>query len=308
MKTLLIVGVDSVVGANCAASWLETARVVGLSCGADVSISGCERAHLDRPTLDGVRKCLNQTRATHVVFCGVAARSSWESSAKLNDDANVELWATVASELNLHFTLISSDAVFTGPWMFHDETSPAACPSSEATRIRDLEARVQAACSKSLIIRTNAFGWSPSGTKSGWLESVIEALESNKPIESDSIGHATPILASDLADYLEPALEDELSGVFHIAGAERISQHGFVRQLAAVMELVAPVQRTIRELESRPTGFGRGETSLQTKRFRSEYECSMPMLNEGLRRLAEQNRSGYRERLGSQSIRSERAA
>ncbi len=308
MKTFLIIGVDSVVGANLAASWSEQTRVIGLSSGAPVSISGCERATVERSSLDGFRKCLQQTRATHVIFCGSAAKSSWESPAKSGDDANAELWAIATAELGLHFTLISSDAVFSGPWMFHNETSQTICRSAEAKAIREIEARVQAACPNSLIVRTNAFGWSPSGSKNGWLESLISALENNKAIELDPICHSTPILASDLADYLEPVLEDELAGVFHIAGAERVSPHGFARQLAATLELAAPTQRTIRELESRPSGFGRGETSLQTKRFRSEYECSMPMLSDGLQRLVQQQQSGYRDRLAGKAIRTGKAA
>jgi dTDP-4-dehydrorhamnose reductase len=203
--------------------------------------------------------------------------------------------------------MISSDAVFTGPWMFHDENCTTLCPSAEATAIRHIESRVRELCSKTLIVRTNAFGWSPAG-KNGWLESVLSALEANQPLPLDPICHATPILASDLADYLAPALEDELTGVFHIAGAERVSPHQFVKELASAFELGTPASRTIRELSSRPTGFGRGEASLQTRRFCAEYDCSMPMLSEGLARLVEQHRSGGRDRLCGQTIRHGKAA
>ena len=130
----------------------------------------------------------------------------------------------------------------------------------------------------------------------------------NRALELDPICHGTPILASDLADYLAPALDDELTGVFHIAGAERVSPYQFAKQLASAFELGTPASRTIRELAARPTGFGRGEASLQTRRFRTEYDCSMPMLSEGLARLVEQHRSGGRDRLAGQSTRPSKAA
>lgn len=307
MKTFLIVGIESVVGANLAASLCGQTRVVGVSAGSSVSLPGCERATLDHGNADAIRNCLQQTRATHVIFCGSAACSFWDPTGKGFEDSDAVLWATAAAQEKRHFTLISSDAVFTGPWMFHDEDSTATCPSSEATGIRQVETRVREACDNSLIVRTNAFGWSTSGSK-GWLETLLTGMENNQPLELDPICHATPILASDLADYLDPALDDELTGVFHIAGAERVSPHQFARQLASAFEVSSPATRTIRELDARPTGFGRSETSLQTRRFRSEYDCAMPLLNEGLARLVEQNRSGYRDRLCGKTTRQGKAA
>lgn len=307
MKTFLIVGVESVVGANLAASWSEVARVIGLREGSGRRLSGCDEAFLAEHSAEGLRQCLERTRATQVIFCGAAARSTWEPSGPSFANADAELWAVAAANADCHFTMISSDAVFTGPWMFHDEHCTALCPSLAATEIRRIESRVREVCAKSLIVRTNAFGWSPAGQQ-GWLESLLSALENNRTLELDPICHATPILASDLADYLAPALEDELTGVFHIAGAERVNSYQFAKQLASAFELGTPASRTIRELAARPTGFGRGEASLQTRRFRTEYDCSMPMLSEGLARLVEQHRSGCRERLCGQTIRQSKAA
>lgn len=307
MKTFLIVGIESVVGANLAASWCGQTRVVGISAGSNLSLPGCERATLERGNPDAIHSCLQQTRASHVIFCGSAARSFWDSTGKAFENSDAVLWAAATTQEKRHFTLISSDAVFTGPWMFHDEDSTATCPSSEATEIRQIETRVREACDKSLIVRTNAFGWSTTGSK-GWLETLLSGMENNQPLELDPICHATPILASDLADYLDPALDDELAGAFHIAGAERVSPHQFAKQLASAFEVGSPATRTIRELAARPTGFGRGETSLQTRRFRSEYDCAMPLLNEGLARLVEQDRSGYRDRLCGQTTRQDKAA
>lgn len=307
MKTFLIVGIETVVGANLAVSWCGQTRVVGLSAAANISLSGCERATLEQGTTDGIRQCLQQTRATHVIFCGTASRSFWEPTGRSFENSDAVQWADAAAHEKRHFTMISSDAVFTGPWMFHDESCSATCPSAEATEIRKVEARVLEACVSSLIVRTNTFGWSTAGSR-GWLESLLAGLEHSRPLELDPINHATPILASDLADYLEPALDDELTGVFHIAGAERVSPHQFARQLASAFELGAPATRTIRELAARPTGFGRGETSLQTRRFRHEYDCAMPLLSEGLSRLVEQHRSGYRDRLSGQPTQQGKAA
>jgi len=297
VKTLLIVGVETVVGANLAASWSDRARVIGLSAGPEINISGCEMGTCERASADVVRRWLNQTQATHVVYCGVASRSSWEPAAKTMEDPAASIWANGAAEAGAHFTLISSDAVFSGPWMFHEENSKSLCASKNADAIRECEEEVSESCPKSLIVRTNAFGWSPVGLNGGWLEALLTSLENNDSADIDPISHATPILATDLA-----ALEDELVGVYHIAGAERISPHQFATQLASAFELSAPQSRTVSELAARPLGFGRGETSLQTRLFRKEYDCSMPLVSEGIARLVEQQAAGFRSRLLGEGV------
>ena len=121
MKTLLIVGVETVVGANLAACWSETARVFGLSAGPEIEIAGCQTAVCERASADSVRRWIQQVHPQQVIYCGAAARSAWEGSAKTSEDGAAETWATAAAQNGIHFTLISSDAIFTGPWMFHDE-------------------------------------------------------------------------------------------------------------------------------------------------------------------------------------------
>ena len=148
MKTFLIVGVDTVVGANLAASWSEQARVIGLSSGSKFQWPGCTHAILERSSVEGLRQCLQQMRATHVIFCGAAARSTWEPAGPSFANTDAELWAAAVAQEQRHFTMISSDAVYTGPWMFHDENCAAVCASKEAAEIRHLETRVREVCEK----------------------------------------------------------------------------------------------------------------------------------------------------------------
>lgn len=307
VKTFLIVGVETVVGANLAAEWSARHRVLGISADPRVSVPGGNLIEINSSSAETIRQGLQLCGATHVVYCGAAARSTWEGKAAAVLPSNPEVWAMAAANAGIHVTLISSDAIFTGPWMFHDEDCDSICSSEEAVAFRESEQRVLNANPKALVIRTRAFGWSPLGAD-GWLESLLSSLEDHRPIELDPFCHATPIHASDLADYLEAALLDELTGVYHIAGAERVNPHQFVQRFSALFGLDAPPSHSIRGLTARPTGFARGETSLLTSRFQREYDCTMPMLNEGLQRLLEQHESGYREQLRTPPIRHGKAA
>lgn len=305
MNKTLVVGIETVVGANIAAKLAEDQCVVGVTDSRGVSIDGVERISL--PTgAAAIQQLLVDHAPDDIVYCGPEACSAWEPDcgAAISEAAveTAAMWAAAAKEAAAGFTMISSDAVFTGPWMFHDEESLALCQSREAALIRQTEKQVSQACPSSLIVRTNAFGWSPLGER-GWLESLMSSIENHQVLDCDFINHATPILATDLAGILCRAWDEGLRGVYHIAGAERISPFQFAQRLADHFELPWLTLRDEETLCERPTGFGAGETSLQTKTVRKALCVAMPMLSEGLGRLRAQQIDGFQERLAPAAAR-----
>lgn len=299
MNKTLVVGIETVVGANIAAKLAEDQCVVGLAAARGVSIDGIEQVHLPHNP-DAIQQLIVDHAPDEVVYCGPESRSGWEPDCgDALSESTVEaaaMWAAAAKEAAAGFTLISSDAVFTGPWMFHDEESLALCQSRAAALIRETEKRVTQACPSALIVRTNAFGWSPLGER-GWLESLMADIENHQVLDCDFIGHATPILATDLAFILCRAWDEGLRGVYHIAGAERISPLQFAQRLADHFELPWLTLRDEETLNEVRTGFGAGETSLQTKTIRKALCVAMPMLSEGLARLRAQQVDGFQERI-----------
>ena len=299
MNTILVVGVESVIGANLAAHLADRHSIIGLS-SADIRIDGCDVERLVDDEARDASRWLRSARPDWLVYCGPEASSAWDggTARQLADGAPAAAgcWAAAAHAADCPFTMISSDAVFTGPWMFHDEESLAVCRSSEAARIRDAERAVREQCPAALIVRTNAFGWSVDGD-GGWIESQLAAIESRRSLETDCIRHATPLLATDLADILERARLEQLAGTYHVAGAERVSPTQFAQRLADQFDLPWLSVRREQSLLERPEGFGVGETSLQTKKIRKALCVAMPMLSEGLGRLRAQQLSGFRDRL-----------
>jgi dTDP-4-dehydrorhamnose reductase len=82
----------------------------------------------------------------------------------------------------------------------------------------------------------------------------------------------------------------------------------FVQRLAERFDLPwLSIQRGEAPQE-RVEGFGLGECSLQTKRLRKALCVAMPMLSEGLDRLAAQDANGLRARLCGQTPRREERA
>lgn len=311
MDNILVVGVETVVGANLAAALSGQAGVTGISPVAGIAIEGCPVHGIEAASTEQAGGVIADSRANQVVYCGPAARSSWEPGAAECDESLIEtagLWAQAAQQQGCRFTMISSDGVFTGPWMFHEEEGSSHCSSAAAAIIRAAEAAVCGNCPEALVVRTNAFGWSPLGDR-GWIEQRLAEVRTRRLADQDCIRHATPILATDLAGILTRAWTEQLAGTYHIAGAERINPLKFVQRLAERFELPwLSIQRG-EPLQELAVGFGAGECSLQTKKLRKALCVAMPMLTEGLDRLADQDASGFRARLTGRSVaRQERAA
>jgi dTDP-4-dehydrorhamnose reductase len=313
VDTILISGIETVVGANLAATLVDHFRVVGVmangasssssSACCPIAVSGCEvlpeAAH---HSLEHLRGLVASVRPQWLIHCGAAAQSTWETpppsllTVQLVQAARN--WAAVAAEFQCRLTVISSDAVFSGPWMFHREECSCLCPSEPARAIRSMEQIVAEHCPEALVVRTNAYGWSPAASADGgWLERTLARLEDGNAASFDCLAHGTPILASDLAQMIEQAYRAGLSGTYHIAGAERINPARFAERLAEVFGHRSPRSAAVESLADRPAGFGRGETALHTGKIRKALKAAMPTIADGLERLCAQQFDGYRDRL-----------
>ena len=297
MERVFIVGIDSVVGANAALHFAERHTVAGVWLNQVVDIEDCHTEPAAHGV--GIAQQLREYQPDCVIYCGPESSSSWESSTAsriLNTGADLAArWAAAARACDAQFVMGSSDAVFTGPWLFHDENSASHCESAAARTILKSEQNVLNAAPGALVIRTHAYGWSPTGE--GLIETLYREIEGHRQLEQDHVRHATPILASDLVDIIERALVENLSGIYHIAGAERVNPMMFAQRLADQFDLPWMVRRRESTLDERAVGFGAGESSLQTKKIRMALCVAMPMIAEGLEQLSRQQVDGHRDRL-----------
>jgi len=307
VETILIAGVDGVAGANFAACLSSRQPVVGVALQDNVHLQGCDTELCRSTALETIQKLVDRIGPQRIVYCGAGAQSCWDTGGELaaNEAERSAAWHQAAERCGAHWTLISSDGVFTGPWMFHAENSQSLCASSEATVLRSVEEQTAACRPDALIVRTHAFGWAPTGDSSrhGWIERLLDGLDQGESCSLDGVRHASPILATDLVDVVVRAWNSGLAGLYHIAGAERVNPVQFARQLAHEFGLPFLRSGSSESLTDRVVGFGRGETSLQTRKVRRALGIGLPMLSEGLHRLYQQHQEGYRARLhGNESL------
>lgn len=284
--TILVVGADTVAGANVAARFARDHHVATLSLGKAVSIPDCTpvAGPVDRP--ERVLEALGLP-PQWIVLCGPAAVSSWERSRGIEAEF-ARRWTAAADGLGCDLTYLSTDAVFDGPRLFHDETSPtAATPAARAALLA--EEAVLAEHGGALVVRTHVFGWSPTGD--GPVETLLAALAGGRGIDADRGHHATPIHAGHLADILLIAREAELTGIWHAGGGERIDPRGFSQRLALHFE--HPWAATASTTTS-PTP---RETSLHSLALARRLDVAPTMIDEGLERLLLEREDGFVDRL-----------
>ncbi len=297
MEKLLVVGIDTLAGSNIALALAGRCEIVGVSGSAHFALNDCR-------VLSG---CLADSRQLHesianekpnwTVYCGPSSRSSWDSIEGIDPAQEVRQLseaANVARACGSHFTLISTDAIFRGPNLFHRESfAPSDRPSTVA--IRRVEQAV--AGTDALVVRTHLFGWSPAGDS--FTERIWDSVSYGRAPTSSGSRYASPILASDFAQLLWLAINKGLTGTHHLAGAERISMWQFARLIAlanggSISDSAHEPRLAIAALNA----INRTEeTSLDSRKIQRLLTTPLSMIRDGIDRFAEQATSGYRDRL-----------
>lgn len=297
MERLLVTGVDGPLGCNIALELAESFEVLGVSRSHVVELGGVQAAACPASDAASLGELAANWEPRWIVHCGPLAASAWDAppdeALRAEEPRAVAQLVELADELAARLTVISSDVVFSGPRMFHDETSAPGNASDWAQAVLAMEQAV--AASRALVVRTHAFGWSPVEARADFAESVVGNLLSGRDKRADGCRHATPLLATDLARYLRRAYELHLEGLYHIAGAERTSPFRFACEMATAFGLRLPCEPG--EMAD-AIGPVHQESSLSSKRARRRLEITMPMLADSMARFAAE-RHAHRERARS---------
>lgn len=303
MEKIVVTGVDRALGSNLAVTFAERFEVVGLYHEHPVELDGCETAALpfDNPTELG--SLLAHHRPDWVIHCGPTSRNAWDAGDEMDlasEDSQLAVISALLGgtrALGARLTVMSTDAVFAGPRLFHEEHAPTGGLSWLGSVALRAEAMLEG--TGAMVVRSHAYGWSPVEQTADFVERLWQDLTGGVPRRVDYDRHATPILASDLAELLERAYRQNIRGLLHLSGAERTSPFRMAAELAVAFGLNGRhVQLEPYESCSSPK-LPLQETSLNTWRGRRLLKMAPPMLKEGLYRFADQASCGFRSRLTS---------
>lgn len=300
---ILILGVDTLAGCNLAITWADRCEVIGISGRRNFHFDGCRIVTLESCEEQAISDVISVEQPQRIVVCGPCSYSSWDWQEDFDPADEVRRLATIsraAQHVRSRLTMISTDALNSGPWMFRGENFSVAENVATTSVVRRIENVLKN--TNSLIVRTHLFGWSPAGESC--VEYLWSALAEGRPIGASGECYATPILASDFAELLWQAQCQELSGLYHLSGAERTSMWHFASELAIACGASLPV---LRKESNTPSVNGTSfqtmnhgqESSLDSRTLQRILSNPLPMVRDGIARFVQQSCSGYRDRVAA---------
>ena len=296
MDRIFIAGVDTVAGGNMACTLDKRFEITGCALENEVTIDG--RSFSVGKQIP--HKQIVQSNASQVVYCGLASRTSWMTDHAVVEAAErkrVRTWARAAAAAGVSFTYVSSDGMFSGPWLYHAEDSESFAQTTLARALISLEQEVQETNPNALIVRTNCFGWSPDGDE--LIESILSQIEDGAR-RFPHRHHASMIHAGELAECIAAAWNQSATGILHIGGGQRVNQNEFAAQLAAKfgIEMKRGVAGPSRELNSPAM-----ETAFRGERMKALLQRALPDLGSAMTRLHNEKASGFQQRFKARPAR-----
>ena len=227
--TWLITGAQGFLGANLGQFLEGRVNRIGTARAAAVSPQFDEMLCLDLSRLDEIQEGVRRAQPDVVVHA--AALSSHEACENDPDLArliNVEVTdrlAQSAEYVGARFILISTDAVFDGKrgnYREDDEVSPFSVYGE--TKLLGERRAIEA--TDALVLRTNFFGWSPTGTRS-ILEFFVNSLTKNLSVQGFNDYIVSSIYVQDLIQVLWDLDTESASGIYHCVASNALSKFDF---------------------------------------------------------------------------------
>jgi dTDP-4-dehydrorhamnose reductase len=177
---------------------------------------------------------------TNVDRCETEKENAW--NVNVVGTLNI---AKACNKVRAKLIYISTDYVFDGEkGNYREQDTPNPINYYGTTKLEG-EKQVAQYCHNYAILRTSVlYGWHP--WKQNFATWTISQLRQNRQITVVEDHYNTPTLASNLAEMAMEFIEEDLQGLYHSSGSERISRFAFAQQIAKTFELDPQLIKPIR--------------------------------------------------------------
>jgi dTDP-4-dehydrorhamnose reductase len=238
----------------------------------------------DRPKMQSIFEWAKPEVVIHAAAIGSVdfAERNREATKKVNvggTEVVVELCQIFQSRL----IYISSNAVFDGRTPFYSETAPVNPINYYGQLKVEAENLVQKSSIPWAIARPILmYGWPYPGERDNPVVWWVRSLENGQPIKVVDNVFTKPLLAWFAAEVIWALIQQNRTGIYHVAGRDHISLYQFALLTAAVFgleaSLITPVPDSyFPEIAPRPQ-----DTSFDTTKIESELGIKTVGVREGL--------------------------
>jgi dTDP-4-dehydrorhamnose reductase len=302
MARILITGASGLLGINLAFEAMREHEVIGVDRG-KLRSAPFQVVRADLRQKDTIDPLIDSTQPDALIHCAALANlekceEDLAQAKALNTDLPATL-ATACARRKIRFVHISTDAVFDGTkedfYTEEDETSP---PGVYSQTKLDAEYAVQEADPHAIIARVNFYGWSLGGHRS-LAEFFVNNLREGKNINGFTDVIFCPMLVNDTARLLVEMLQKDLSGIYHVVGAQPMSKYQFGVEIARTFELDENLISPRSVERSGLTAKRSHNLWLSTHKLSTDLGREIPSFSTGLAEFYTQFQLGYPQKIRS---------
>jgi dTDP-4-dehydrorhamnose reductase len=239
------------------------------------------RDELDLTDWRAVRGAFRKQSPTTVIHCAALSRSpDCEANPTLAHKVNVESTALLA-ELASRLVFFSTDLVFDGKCGNYDESADVN-PLSVYAATKVAAERIVLANPKHLVVRTSLnCGISPSRNR-GFDEQLLNAWQTGQSLRLFTDEFRSPIPAENTARAVWELVTQRKTGIYHIAGVERLSRWEIGQLIAARRPDVNPrIQAaSLNEYQGAPRA---PDTSLNCAKAQAALSFPLPRFSDWIK-------------------------
>lgn len=198
------------------------------------TVIGLNRGRLNLADFEAVREAFERDSPQCVIHCAAMSKSpECQANPTLARKMNVEVTTRLAElAADIPFVFFSTDLVFDGRKGLYDESAPVN-PLSVYAETKAVAEQVVLSNPAHMVIRTSLNGGtSPTGDR-GFNEQLRAAWAGGKPLRLFTDEFRSPIWAGVTARATWELVAAKQTGLFHVAGCERLSRWEIGRAVAA---------------------------------------------------------------------------
>jgi len=291
MEKLIITGASGLLGSKIVALAIEDYEVTPLHNTKQLFPKSLKLDITDQKQLFNLLNKLKPDIAIHTASetnvdkCETQKEQAWKTNVE--GTRNIAL---ACSKAGTKLIYISTDYVFDGEkGNYKEEDEPNPINYYGATKLEG-EKQIISHCTNYSTLRTSVlYGWHP--WKKNFATWVITSLKQEKEITVVEDHYNTPTLADNLAEIIMETIQEDLHGLHHASGTQRISRYEFAKRIAETynldQSLIKPIK--MRQLTAwiakRPK-----DSSLNTSKIQKQLKTRLLNLSEGLNKMKESKR------------------
>ncbi len=200
----------------------------------DAAVVGLTRAQVDLSDFAAVREAFRKQTPQAVIHCAALSRTAeCETNPALARRLNVEVTAVLAElAAAIPFVFLSSDLVFDGRRGLYTEDAPVN-PLMVYAETKVAAEQIVLANPRHMVVRTSLNGGISPTHDRGFNELLWNAWKAGQSVRLFTDEFRSPIPAEATARAIWELIQRHQAGLYHVAGAERLSRWQIGRLLAA---------------------------------------------------------------------------